>query len=112
MTKYTIKVPRHFYDDHCDRELTLGQYETRDGIIKTTKTQYTVGLTEEDLLEVLSDACDCANWSWVEDDPCFRGRCISARATLRTVVAQLDAIGFNWDEHCGGDIYAQFRKTS
>ncbi len=46
----TIRIPRRFYDDHCERDLPA------PSIIKTTKAHYWIDAHSESLAELLSDA--------------------------------------------------------
>ena len=76
-----IKIPRSFYDDHCERDL-----EAPD-VIRSTKQHYYIDGTSPHLAELLSDA------EYYEDPQGFDrhvfGLCMSAKATAKAIRAAL-----------------------
>jgi hypothetical protein len=98
MKTYKLRIPKRFYQDHCDRGLLLDGYDC-DGIIATTKTHFTVLLTERDAHELLDDAWFYSDSSWIQDDPAHLGLVMSARATHKAVCLQLVAQGFPFNDY-------------
>jgi hypothetical protein len=76
----TIKIPKRFYDDHCDRELDA------PAVVRETKAHYFIDANSEHLAELLDDAeyygGDAAP-DWAEG---FGVR-TSAAATVRAIKA-------------------------
>ena len=78
-----IKIPKVFYDDHCNRDLEAPE------IIKETKRHYFINRYPSDYLnELLDDAkyySTCADQGW--DFEGQLGMQSSARATVRAITA-------------------------
>jgi len=80
---HTIDLPTRFYDDHVARDLPAGQ------VVKHLARTTRVALTDDDLLEVLSDAEHYASltpWDFNE-----AGLVASAAATARRITTYLEA---------------------
>ena len=73
----TIKIPKRFYDDHCERDLPAPR------IVKETKSNYWIEAGSEHLAELLSDA---DAYSYVSNWPRHLfGLCCSAAATADAI---------------------------
>lgn len=90
----TFKIPKVFFFDHLNRDCTVAkrviENDSLEGVvIKETKQYIWVQLNDSELSDFLSD---CDYYSSIADfDPCVRGLCLSARATLKALKAQLAA---------------------
>jgi len=75
---YTIKLPKSFFDDHAARELPTPE------VIRETRAHYIVSKDDLALPELLSDA------RYYSDglDMAPRGIVVSARATVRALIAE------------------------
>ena len=75
-----IRIPKKFYDDHCDRDLKAPT------IIKETKAHYFVA-DDEHLSELLSDAMhyESPTWFGCEFGDYLWGVCLSAAATVKAI---------------------------
>jgi len=75
-----IKIPRRFYDDHCERDLAA------PGVCKTTRTHYWIDALSRDLSELLDDAEHYASPAIdTRDFPELLGLKSSARATAKAI---------------------------
>ena len=81
----TIKVPKSFWEDHKDRDCVQDRYQEQ----ALTK-HYWLTLTEDDLLELLSDAhhytVSAADYGWD-----MQWLVSSARATRTAIIKQVGA---------------------
>lgn len=96
---YALKVPKRFFEEHCERDCIDGQYDTPDGIVKKTKTHYYVVLNTDDAVDLLDDAHHYSDSAWIAEDSFYIGIVASARATKKAVALQLHEQGYEFDEH-------------
>ena len=104
-TLYSLKVPKYFFDDHCDRGCVEGQYEEKFGIVKSTKTHYFLKLNEADAKDLLSDADYYATGGFIQESREWLGQVSSARATKKATALQLHEQGVQfseWEINCWG----------
>ena len=96
-TKFTLNIPKRFFEDHEDRGLMFTSGERSAYILKETKTQFVVLLSEGDANELLNDA-DHYSTEWVYMGQDFFGLGMSAKATKKTVYNQMIAQGHVFSE--------------
>ena len=82
-----IRIPRRFYDDHCERDLPAPR------VCKTTKRHYWIDSTSKNLDELKADAW---HYSDPRDFACEFGDyvwsiCLSAKATYAAICAAENA---------------------
>ena len=95
---YTFKIGQKFLDDHLYRDLAeqSGGY---DCIKSKTKTHYTIELTLEDALDLVSDSdYYSTEWRQMGFGRDFFGLGMSAMATRKTMAKQLVAHGYVFTE--------------
>jgi len=80
----TVKIPKVFFDDHCERDLPAPE------IIKETGKHYRISLNDNNLDEFLNDAEYYASKDTLQamgGDPFYKGLCFSARATIAAITS-------------------------
>ena len=96
MTKtYELKIPQRFFDDHASRGCVIYSGEKDCYLIQKSKTFYLVHLTEEDAIDLLSDA-DYYSTEWTQMDKSFFGVGMSAKATKKIVYEQMKLQGYEF----------------
>jgi hypothetical protein len=78
-TTALVRIPRHFYDDHRERDLDTPI------AVKITKRHVWIDIFDEHVPELMSDADYYADESGF--DIYTRGICRSAKATLKAIAA-------------------------
>ena len=82
-TNYAVKVPKSFWEDHKGRDLVQDRYNEQ-----ALAKHYWLTITEDDLLELLSDAhhytVSAADYGWD-----MQWLVSSARATRASIIKQL-----------------------
>jgi len=77
-----IKIPKRFFDDHCDRDLDTPI------VIKQTARHYWIDKNDLAIGELKSDAEYYVSIGAGGFDKCFSGLVHSASATLRSLQSQ------------------------
>lgn len=85
MTDSTIRIPKCFYDDHCDRDLEAPK------VIRETSRHYFIdGRDTDELRELLSDAKHYSTeMEFVDEFSYLLGIVTSAKATAKAITAHL-----------------------
>lgn len=76
------RIPKKFYDDHCERDLCAPE------VVKQTKSHYYIDADNPLTSELIDDAKFYVN-EWINGGMAnYRGLCMSANATLEALGEQ------------------------
>lgn len=91
--KIKLTIGHCFWEDHEGRALVEYSGEPAEYTIKKTKTHYTLLLAIDDVIDLISDANHYQE-AWKDMGQEFFGLGMSARATKKTVIKQVEEQGF------------------